>query len=214
MKLSRLLVTFIASAFCATGVALAQVNLEEGKEYKKLAKPQPTEAGGKIEVIEFFSFGCNHCRDLEPHLQTWKKTLPPDVQFRRVPVAFQQAWVGLSKITFTLEALGELDRLAPDVFDAVHRDGKKMQDKEVFYAWATAKGLDAAKVKGAYEGFSVDSKIKRAEQSIKAYAVDSVPTIVVDGKFSTGPGMLKTSHAGIPPAIDFLIAKARKEKGK
>ncbi len=218
MKFTRLfsktLFATLVTAFCAAGSAFAQVNLEEGKEYKKLAKPQPVDVANKVEVIEFFSFGCDHCRAFEPTLQEWQKKMPADVHFKRIPVSFQPAWAGYSKILFTLEALGESDKLAPAVFDAIHKDGKKLNDKEIFYAWAASRGLDVAKVKAAYEGFTTDSKVKRADQAVRTYAVDSVPMLVIDGKFVTAPSMVKNGHAGMPSAIDFLIAKARQEKGK
>ncbi|HZR70224.1 MAG TPA: hypothetical protein VFB01_14380, partial [Burkholderiales bacterium] len=73
--------------------ALAQPQLQEGRQYVRLKNPVPVESGNKIEVIEFFSYGCPHCADLEPILEQWLKTLPPDVQFRRVPVLFQPRWV-------------------------------------------------------------------------------------------------------------------------
>jgi protein dithiol oxidoreductase (disulfide-forming) len=215
MKISSLFSSLTAlsvSALCAVGFAHAQVNLTEGKEYKKLGKPQPTETGDKIEVIEFFSFSCGHCFELEPMLQEWKKTLPADVQFRRVPVTF---WgPGFPKIFYAMEAIGQGEPMVMPVFTAIHREGKKLQDKEALYAWAKSKGLDEAKLKGAYEGFSVDSKVKRGETAQKAYAIDSVPILVVDGKYLTSPSMHQAQHNAIPGALNFLIAKARKEKGK
>lgn len=214
MKLLRLLAAFTTVTLCAVGTVIAQVGYEEGREYKRLAKPQPTDTGNKIEVIEFFSFSCPHCRDLEPILQGWKKSMPPDVQFRRIHVNFLQNGPAISKILYTLEALGAVDAHVQAVFDAIHREGKKMHDKEVFYAWAASRGLDAAKVKAAYEGFSVDSKVKRSDQATRNYGIESVPLLVVDGKYVTGPGMLRNSHAGVPAALDFLITKARKERGK
>ena len=87
---------------------------------------------------------------------------------------------------------------------------KNMKDKDVFFAWAAAKGLDVAKVKAAYSGFAVDSKMRRGDPMVKTYAIESVPTVIVDGKFATAA--LKKGHAGMPEAIDFLVSKARKER--
>jgi thiol:disulfide interchange protein DsbA len=214
MKCVRFFATLATIAFCAVGTVGAQMKLEEGKEYRRLGKPQPTDAGAKVEVLEFFSFTCPACRAFEPILQGWKKNLPADVQFRRVHVNFLQHGPQISKILYTLEALGGVEEHATAVFDAIHRDGKKMHDKDVFYAWAASRGLDAAKVKAAYEGFSVDSKVKRSDQLSKAVGIDSVPMIVVDGKFVVGPGMLGNDMGRMPAAIESLVALARKEKGK
>src|SRR5262245_32614090 len=95
-----------AAAFTAVlALAITSVSaqeLQEGKQYVRLKNPIPVETGKNIEVIEFFSYGCPHCADFEPILQGWLKTAPPDVQFRRVPVLFQEAWVPLAKIYYTL----------------------------------------------------------------------------------------------------------------
>jgi thiol:disulfide interchange protein DsbA len=214
MKFVRYLAAFAATALCAVGSVGAQMKMEEGKEYRRVAKPQATESGGKIEVVEFFSFTCPACRAFEPVLQGWKKNIPADVQFRRVHVNFLQHGPQISKILYTLESLGDVESHAGAVFDAIHRDGKKMHDKDAFYAWAATRGLDATKVKAAYEGFSVDSKVKRSDQVTKAFNIDSVPMVVVDGKFVVGPGMLGNDMSRMPAAIDFLVALARKEKGK
>ncbi len=96
---------------------------QEGKEYARIRNPVPVETGKKIEVIEFFSYGCPHCGEFEPVLDGWLKTIPSDVQFRRVPVMFQDRWVPLAKIYYTLEALGEEARLSPEVFTAIHGKG-------------------------------------------------------------------------------------------
>jgi thiol:disulfide interchange protein DsbA len=97
--------------------------LVEGTNYLRIKNPQPVETGKNIEVIEFFSYGCPHCGELEPHLQTWLKTKPADVTFRRVPVMFQPRWENLARVYYTLEAMGEETKLSPEVCAAVEREG-------------------------------------------------------------------------------------------
>ena len=104
MKRFGIFVTAALATLAFTQSAAA--DLTEGKDYVRLKNPQPVETGKKIEVIEFFSYGCPHCHDLEPFLDAWMAKLPPDVQFRRVPVMFQQRWEALAKIYFTLDAMG------------------------------------------------------------------------------------------------------------
>ena len=115
---------------------------QEGREYVRLKNAIPVETGNKIEVIEFFSYGCPHCGEFEPLLHDWVKKLPPDVQFRRVPVSFQPKWVPLAKEYYTLEALGEDSRLSPEVFVAIHSKGVKLEDEKTFFDWAASHGLD------------------------------------------------------------------------
>ena len=200
---------FIAASMAAS----AQEQMTEGKEYLRLKNPQAVESGAKIEVIEFYSYGCNHCRDLEEFLGPWTKKVPADVAFKRVPVAFQPAWVTLGKIYYTLEALGRED-LTPKVFLAIHSTGTKLHEEKVFFEWAGNNGLDAAKVQEMWGSFAVNSKMNRAKTLAANYQVDSVPMLFVDGKFKIQPHLLKGSHKDVPAALDFLIAKARTERKK
>ena len=209
-RFAQFIVGFLAVTWLATGGA---ADLVEGKNYARLKLAQPVESGNKIEVIEFFSYGCPHCSDLEPYLQNWLKTLPADVQFRRVPVMFQDRWKGLAKIYYTLDAMGDEARLSPDVFRAIHADGQPLWDERAFLDWAAGKGLDRNKVAGVYTSFGIDSKMKRAMAQAQTYNVQSVPTVVVDGKFITASDRVG-GHAAIPAALDVLIAKARAERPK
>jgi protein dithiol oxidoreductase (disulfide-forming) len=208
----RTATALLATAFCAAGTAFAQVKFDEGTHYKRLGKAQPVETGAKVEVIEFFSFGCGHCKAFEPFLQDWMKKAPADAQVRRIPAVFQPGWKELGKVYYTLEALGEADKLAPAVFEAIHTDGKRLEKSDVFFAWAASKGLDAAKVKSTYDGFSVDGKLRRAEQLSRAYDVQFVPNIYVDGKYQILADKLTGQLAGVPAAMDYLIGVARKER--
>ena len=209
-------VTTLALAFCTLlmlGAGSASAQLVEGKNYDRIRNPQPTESGNKIEVIEFFSYGCPHCAELEPHLEAWLAKLPPDVAFRRVPVMFQDRWVPLAKIYYTLDALGEERKLSPDVFRAIHGQGVSLWNDKSFYDWAASKGLDRKKVEDVFGSFAINGKMNRAKQQAQQYNIQSVPTVVVDGRFITGSERVGT-HAQLPAAIDELVNKARAERKK
>lgn len=204
----------VAAAFLAAlsmNAAAQSGALEEGKEYLRLKNPQPVETGKKIEVIEFFSYGCPHCADLEPILQGWLKTLPADVQLRRVPVMYQERWIPLAKIYYTLDALGEEKRLSPEVFAALHTRGVSLWQDKTFFDWAASQGLDRKKVEDMYNSFAIPGKVNRARAAAEAYQVQSVPTFVVDGKYVT---YKVSTQRAIPAALDGLIAKARAERPK
>jgi protein dithiol oxidoreductase (disulfide-forming) len=211
MKRFVLQVVGVLAALTLTATAVA--DMVEGKEYSRLKVPHAVDSGKKIEVIEFFSYGCPHCNDLEPYLQTWMKTVPPDVQFRRVPVMFQDRWKALAKDYFTLEAMGEDAKLSPDLFKALHASGLPLYQDKAFFDWAASKGLDRAKVVDTYNSFGIDSKMKRAAVLAQEYNVQAVPTLVVDGKFVTSSDRVG-GHAGAPAALNALIAKARSERPK
>ncbi len=127
----------------------------EGTNYVRLKNQQPTESGKNIEVLEFFSYGCPHCGELEPQLQAWLKTKPADVTFRRVPVMFQPRWENLAKIYYTLDAMGEEAKLAPEIFTAIHGKGVQLWNEKDFLDWAAAKGLDRKKVEDMFKSFAI-----------------------------------------------------------
>jgi len=211
--MKRLLIHFLPLlAWLTLGVAGAAEPVE-GKDYVRLKNAQPVETGKKIEVIEFFSYGCPHCNDLEPILDAWLAKLPPDVQFRRVPVMFQQRWEGLARIYYTLDAMGDEARLSPEVFKAIHASGLPLYQDKAFFDWAAGHGLDRTKVAEVYGSFAVNSKFNRAKALAQAYNIQSVPTMVIDGKFVTSSDRVGT-HAALPPVLDALIVKARAEHGK
>jgi protein dithiol oxidoreductase (disulfide-forming) len=211
--MKRLMMHFLGALAFFVAVAASAADPVEGKEYVRLKNPQPVETGKKIEVIEFFSYGCPHCNDLEPILHQWVQKLPADVQFRRVPVMFQQRWEALAKIYYTLDAMGDEARLSPEVFKAVHGSGLPLYQDKAFFDWAASHGLDRAKVADMYNSFAVNSKFNRAKMLAQAYNIQSVPTMIVDGKYMTASDKVGT-HAALPPVLDALVAKARAERSK
>src|SRR5512144_2380420 len=121
----------LAIAFVAVAGSAGAQGVTEGTNYVRLKNPMPVETGKNIEVIEFFSYGCPHCGELEPVLQGWLKTKPADVSFRRIPVMFQPKWESLAKGYYALDALGE-DKLSPEVFVAIHARGMPLWNDKDF----------------------------------------------------------------------------------
>lgn len=198
-----------AAAFTAYAQPAA---MQEGKQYVRLKNAVPVETGNKIEVIEFFSYGCPHCADLEPIIENWAKTLPPDVQFRRVPVLFQPRWVTLGKEFYALEALGVDQRLNGEVFNAIHKQGTDLSNEKTFLDWVATKGVDRKKAEDMMNSFGINGKVNRAKSQAAAYNIQSVPTVVIDGKFVTASDKVG-SHSNLPAAINALVDKARAERG-
>lgn len=202
-----------AAAFVVlAGPAAAQMALVEGQHYVRLKNPQPVDTGKKIEVLEFFSYGCPHCRDLDPELVAWKKTLPADVEFRRVPVDYgRPQWNTLAKAYYTLESLQLEEQLTPELFVALHDKGMKLFEPKTFLDWVATKGIDRKKAEETFNSFGVNSKMNRALALAKNYSVQSVPLVIVDGKFQVSSDKVG-SHANMPGAINQLVAKARSER--
>jgi thiol:disulfide interchange protein DsbA len=170
------------------------------------------ETGKNIEVIEFFSYGCPHCGEFEPMLQGWLKNKPADVTFRRIPVMFQPRWESLAKAYYTLEALNE-EKLSPEVFLAIHTRNAPLWNEKDFLDWVATKGVDRKKAEDLYQSFGIAGKVSRAKQLAQAYQIQSVPTIIVDGKYATGPERVG-GHGGMIPATDALVQKSRAERPK
>jgi thiol:disulfide interchange protein DsbA len=181
---------------------------QSGLPYERLQPSQRVAEAGKIEVIEFFWYGCPHCYRLEPSLNAWAKNKPADVVMKRVHAVPSPSWLPHAKIYYTLETLGVAEQLHGKVFDAIHKDGKNLTNEKILDAWLQQNGVDAAKYHEVEKSFTVDSKLKRANQLTAAYKVDGVPRIFVDGKFYTGPEFAGGEDK-IMGAVDQMIAAER-----
>ncbi len=210
MSLRRTLALLAATLGLLAGPAHAQFRM--GQDFTLLSPPQSSEGGGKVEVIEFFSYACGHCYRLEPFLESWAKKLPPDVVFKRVPGVGSSAWSQLGLLYYSLEAMGKLDPVHARAFDAIHKENTNLANPKVREQWLGKQGVDAAQYTAVEKSFSVQSKLTRAAQLMGAYKVDGVPMVVVNGKYVTSTG-----HAGGPerviPVVEHLIAMARKDMG-
>ena len=187
-------------------VALATEPMED-VDYVLIA-PQPLADPGKIEVIEFFYYGCESCYRLEPQLQSWLKMLAQDISFRRVPALRRTAWVPLTRVYFALEQLGELERLHMRVYQAVHDEGLNLGNSSELYEWAQKVGLDRGKVEQALDSDVVRVQVQRARDATVAYGIRATPSFVVDGKYMTS-GSMAGSLEALLPLVDGLIDKAR-----
>lgn len=185
-----------------------------GKDYEPVSPAQPTETKGKVEVLEFFSYGCPHCHELEAQLDKWMKAQSKDVEVRRVPITFGRGnWVPLAKMYYTLEALGELDRLHAAVFEALHNQRVQLNVETAQFDWVASKGIDGKKYQDLYKSFTIQSKVARAQQIAAGYKITGVPTMAVGGRFMTS-GSLTGSHEAMLRVVDQLIVTARGDLAK
>src|SRR5262249_33733028 len=146
--------------------------------------------GKNVDVVEFFSYGCPVCAELEPVLQSWLKSKPADATFRRIPVMFHAHWDDLARIYYVLEAMGEERRLSPLVFVAIQRNKLALWEEKTFLDWIAAEGLDRKQAQELFASFAVVSSVNRAKREAQLYGVTAVPLVVVDGRYATNPGRL------------------------
>ena len=190
--------------------ARAQGGPVEGTHYVRLSQPVPAGPAGKIEVIEFFWYGCPHCNTFESTLEPWVKQLPADVAFHRVPVAFSaEPFVAHQRIFYALDSLGLVAAMHRKVFYAIHNDRLRLDKPADISSFMTRNGVDAAKFMEAYDSFAVQAKAKQATQQAAAYKIDGVPAIGIQGRYYTSGSLAGTNEKALAVA-DFLIQRVRK----
>ena len=191
--------------------ALAQGGPVEGTHYFKLSQAVPSNApAGKVEVLEFFWYGCPHCNHFEPSLAAWVAKLPPDVVFRRVPVVLHENPGAIhQRLFYALDVLGLLPTMHAKVFHALHEEGLRLDSPEAIGDFVAKNGVDKARFLSALDSFGVQSRCKQARALADAYKLDGVPTVAVGGQYFTSVG-LNGSNEKTLATVNVLIDKARK----
>jgi thiol:disulfide interchange protein DsbA len=206
---------FSAAVACAAGglagPAFAQGEPVEGKHYVRLAQPAPVSApSGKIEVVEFFWYGCPHCNSLEPALEEWFKKLPPEVAFRRVPVGFAAIHESHQRLFYGLEAMGKLEAMHRKIFAAIHGQQQRLDKESDQVAFLNANGVDGAQYAKVAREFHVQTAVQKAKKLSEAYKIDGVPAIGVHGRYYTAGSLAGDNRRALDVAT-YLIAKIKKE---
>ena len=170
----------IAAALFISGTAFATAEL--GRDYKLLNPPQPTNSK-KIEVLEFFFYGCTHCFHLHTPLSAWEKTKPKDVVLTFVPTIFRDSMEPMARTMYALESMGQFEKLHDALYRAWNVDNKELYDEASIGDFVAKHGVDRAKFSAAYNSFSMQSKVERARQMIRSYGINGTPTLVVAGRY-------------------------------
>jgi len=206
----RLKKWLFASAFAlVAGAASAQIQL--GREFQRIEPQRPVAADGRIEVIEFFYYGCPVCYETQPFLSRWLGTAPEYVAIRRVPALSTEAWEPFAKLFYTLETLGQVGRLHWAVYDHFHFENVRLDDEKIMADWVARNGIERQKFVEVYGSSGVAAKVAQARALLKAYDVRAVPTFIVDGKFLTTARLAGgTEH--VVQAVDHLVKLAREER--
>ena len=212
----------LATALAASTAFASPTDPKSGVEYVTLAQPQPVQATGKkVEVIEFFMYHCPHCNALEPQLEQWVKKQGDNIVFKRVHLPSSGPNDPEAHLRLTLEALGKAEEFQPKVFKAWHVDHQRLNTDAAIIDWVSKNGIDRNKFLEAWNSFGVTTKLRRLPQITSDYKVDSVPTIIIDGKYQTSPATVYNSvKTQSEPALfqatlqvmDALVAKAAKTK--
>lgn len=208
-KTRRTLITAIAAGLAPVPLALRAQPGGENAGYTVLKNELPVETPGKIEVAEFFWYGCIHCYNLEPALEAWVPKLPADAYFRRIPAVFNERWAQDAAIFYSFEALGVLEKLHRPFFDAIHKDRLKSDSAPALSEWLAKNGLDATKFDATLKSFGVQSKVRRAAQLTKASSIDGTPALMVQGRYTISAEQGK-SREGMLANAEALFGVVRK----
>jgi protein dithiol oxidoreductase (disulfide-forming) len=209
------LMPWLLAAALAVNAPTSLAQPVEGTDYKKLVPPQPTDSPGRIEVIEFFSYGCPHCNAFYPLINAWAAKLPKDVVFKRVAVSFNRPqWISLARAYYALQATGDLPALDGALFHALHAENLKLFDEPSLASWVGSHGGNAEQFTQAYTSFGVNSQTVQADQLAERYLIDAIPALAVNGTYlaiadsTHGQGVYFTE---LIAHTDALIARVRSE---
>lgn len=197
LKVVLLLTAAIAASTASAQAGVTPVN-----------PPQPVDNDGKVEVLEIFAYGCIHCAELEPSFEVWRKKQKPDVKVKRVPTPAPIMGIDSTELYYTLEALGQIDRLHQKIFEAIHLQKIVLGNPAALSKWLEKNGVDPKKYEAAQSSFSVVTKVSRARQIVTAYKIRNTPVLIVNGRYQ----VLEQKNGGIPAmlaTVDQLIGEVR-----
>lgn len=205
IRISSLALALALLSFSAVVSAQAYV---EGVHYTRTANASPPRRDGKIDVVEVFSYLCQHCNSFQPYVNNWHSKMPANVSFSRVPIVFQASWQAYAISYYTAETMGILEQAHGAMFTAIHRQQKRFRSMEELAEFYSQFGVDAAQFLSTAKSFAVDSKLRKGTQqtSAKGWGIRSTPTIVVAGKYSVTSSRL-VSQAQIMDVVNFLVSR-------
>ncbi len=202
--------TFLIKRFASIVLlvmAATVANAQQG--YENIANPVKTDNPDKVEVLEFFWYGCPHCFQFEPHIKAWLETKPDNVEFKSVAAPLNPAWKVHSQAFYAAEILGVLDQFHEPMFNAIHKDKKAMRKPKDIAKLAASVGLDGDKFAKTMKSFAVDAKIRQSLQKAQEVGISAVPTVVINGKYRTS-GSVAGSYPNLIKVLNDLIAQETK----
>ncbi len=211
----KLLAALLSGLVMLATVPSIAKSFEEGLQYVPI-QPQPAVGtGNEVEVVEFFWYGCPHCRDFEPTVSQWAQSLPANVKFSQVPVMFGGAADLHAQMYYALESMGELQRLHEKLFHAMHVQKLKLRSLAEIEAFLQENGVDIEQFSRTMNSFAVAAKVNRARALMRRYGIRGVPALVVDGRYRSGKGF--ASYQEMTEVADHMVDKVlaqRQEQAK
>lgn len=201
-------------AQATTETASREWKFTENQHYFRMVPTQPTVGGAdKVEVAEFFWYGCGHCYDFEPHINRWSETKPSSVRFVRIPATWNPLVMLHAQLYYTEEVLVKNGKIAnpeefrASVFDEYHKRGNRMTTEAAIQSVFTRQGVSADDFTNTWKSFEVAQKLRVAQDLARRYAITGVPAIVVNGKYRTGAA----EAGGYPKLLEVINELVERE---
>jgi len=195
----------LAAVFSIGGAQAAQI--EEMVHYEAIEPPVTVQAEvGEVVVQELFWYGCGHCYHFDPILSAWLAKKPANVRFERVAVPLNPGWVPLSKAYYALRQLGLAEKVHGALFDAVQKERRPLRTAEEIADFLATQGVEREAFLKAFNGFMVDSEVRKASQLARQYGITGVPAMVVQGKYRTS-GSLAGGNGKMIDVVEALIGR-------
>lgn len=205
--MKKYILSGLTIALTALSMQTMAENYVAGKDYTVLQNPGKSAVPGKIEVREFFFYGCGHCFNLEKPMQNWLKTLPKDVHFVRTPAAMNKTWEQSARGYYVSEALGIRKKTHIALFNAIHLQGQQIYDQPSQAKFFAKYGVPEAKFNSMFNSFAITAKIAESNKLAQQYQLTGVPAVVVNGKY-----VVQGDAEKVPQVVSYLVAQERKAK--
>lgn len=219
LAIARSIVSTLMLGCLAVAATAQQPQVKTDLPYRVIEPALPPLSGAlgdsardRIEVIQFFYYGCPHCFDMQPILDDWLAKKPADVEFRYVPALRDDKWLVLTRAAFALEILGADRRLRRPIYDVINFDGAVLTDPAKFADWAARNGVDRARFMAVYESAEVTARVEAARKATNDYGVRATPTFVVAGKYSFSSGQAGSHYEAIRLLNQFVDLARRERK--
>lgn len=190
----------------------SDITIQEGIHYQVLNNPVPPveTPSDKIEIVGMFWYGCPHCFNLEPNLNTWIESKPADVEVVKVPGVLNPRWETHARAFYAAEALGVSDKVHEPMFKAIHEQGRNLTKDAAIVRFVASLGVDGDKFRDAMNSMAAVTKAKKAATLGDQYQLTGVPALIVDGKYRVLNSGIK-SYEEMFQITEFLIEKARND---
>lgn len=195
-----------------TGAVLAE-EFERGEHYRVIEPPKPVRDSERVEIVDIFWYGCPHCYNFKPMLEEWLAGNSEQVRLERMPALVNRGWQTHAQAYYTARALGVADELHGAIFDAIHQDGQRLNQRRSLREFFEQHGGVAPEdFDSAWESFGVDAWMRQARQLGNEYGIRGTPAVVINGRYMTAPSMVGTYEAFFR-LLDELVAREQARMG-